>query len=236
MNKYLYPTKRKLGKRPTHKDSDYVCPVHHNSFCPTPCPIHRMLQKCWMNEQMTNGWQTTDPVIYPQNFLTSCNARGSPRQRLPRSPAKAPHPTPSSYFLLFSCGSKPGSFSKPLYYLPHIHSKYRQKCTILPLACPRVILWYFREYSKNWVKFYYLTHSKWWWMNGLMYKLFIAKGLESFLAQSWDTFIATVYEVKKRALGGKSIDLNSSLSSNPWGTPTSLTELTLATYKRYRLD
>ena len=143
--------------------------------------------------------------------------------------------TKHSYFLLFSCGSKPGSFSKPLCYLPHIHSKYRQKWAILPLACPRVILWYFREYSKNWVKFYYLTHSKWWWMNGLMYKLFIAKGLESFLAQSWDIFIATVYEVKKRSLGGKSIDLNSSLSSNPWGTPTSLTELTLANYKRYRL-
>ena len=144
--------------------------------------------------------------------------------------------TKHSYLLLFSCGSKPGSFSKPLYYLPNVHSKYWQKYAILPLACPRVIFWYFREYSKNGVKFYYLTRSKCWWMNGLMYKLFIAKGLESFLAQSWDTLIATVYEVKKRALGSKSIDLDSSLSSSPWGTPTSLTELTLANYKRYRLD
>ena len=68
MNKYLYPTKRKLGKRPTHKDSDYVCPIHLNSFCPTQCPIHRMLQKCWMNGQTTNGWQTTEPVIYPHTL------------------------------------------------------------------------------------------------------------------------------------------------------------------------
>ena len=110
MNKYLYPTKRKLGKRPTHKDSDYVCPIHHNSFCPTPCPIHRMLQKCWMNEQTTNGWQTTDPVIYPQNFLTSCNACGSPRQRLPCSPAKTPHATLST---VTSCSSLVGQSLAP---------------------------------------------------------------------------------------------------------------------------
>ena len=49
-----------------------------------------------------------------------------------------------------------------------------------------------------------------------MYKLFIARGLESFLVQSWDTLFATLYEVKKRAMGGKSIDLDSSLSSSPW--------------------
>lgn len=45
-----------------------------------------------------------------------------------------------------------------------------------------------------------------------MHKLFTAKDLESFQAQSWGILIAIVYMVKKRAPGGMSIDSDFSLS------------------------
>ena len=121
-----------------------------HSFCPTQRPVHRMLKKCWMNEQITNGWRTQRFISKTASHLEMhLAAQDKGFQFHSKDPISH---TIHSYFSLFSCG--PSSSSKAwlllqTYYLPNIHPKYWQKCAIPPLACPGVIPSYFREYSKN---------------------------------------------------------------------------------------
>lgn len=148
-----------------------------HSFCPTQRPVHRMLKKCWMNEQITNGW----PRGLSPKLPHTLKCIWQPKTKASNFTAKTPYPTPytvtsrsSPVGLRFP--PKPGSYSECLYYLPNIHPKYWQKCAIPLLAHPGVIPSYFREYSKNRTSSPTLIVSKSWWMNGFM-QIVHSKGL-----------------------------------------------------------
>lgn len=61
-----------------------------HSFCPTQRPVHRMLKKCWMNEQITNGW----PRDLSPKLPHTLKCIWQPKTKASNFTAKTPYPTP----------------------------------------------------------------------------------------------------------------------------------------------